>query len=69
MSKLANILFTNELQRRYDEKKIPVTCITIHPGGVLTGTYISFLIPNSLTNHTNKIPLSTNSKPFRYHVL
>ena len=43
MSKLANILFTNELQRRYDEKKIPVTCITIHPGGVLTGKYISFL--------------------------
>lgn len=44
MSKLANILWTNELQRRFDERKVPVSCITIHPGGVLTGKSVTFPI-------------------------
>ncbi|CAL1696221.1 unnamed protein product [Somion occarium] len=49
MSKLANILWTNELQRRYDEKGVPITCITIHPGGVLT---------DSALDQLRKLPLS-----------
>ncbi|KAK7694262.1 hypothetical protein QCA50_001442 [Cerrena zonata] len=43
MSKLANILWTNELQRRYNEKNIPISFITIHPGGVLTETALDQL--------------------------
>ena len=35
-TKLANILFTNELQRRFDEDDIPILAISLHPGVVLT---------------------------------
>jgi NAD(P)-dependent dehydrogenase (short-subunit alcohol dehydrogenase family) len=37
-SKLANILFTNELVRRYPA----ITSVSIHPGGVATGLSTSF---------------------------
>jgi NAD(P)-dependent dehydrogenase (short-subunit alcohol dehydrogenase family) len=37
-SKLANILFTNELARRYPA----ITSVSIHPGGVMTGLATSF---------------------------
>ena len=37
-SKLANILFTNELARRYPA----ITSVSIHPGGVKTGLSASF---------------------------
>jgi len=40
-SKLANILWTKQLQRRYDAKNVPITCIAIHPGGVFTDTAVN----------------------------
>jgi NAD(P)-dependent dehydrogenase (short-subunit alcohol dehydrogenase family) len=36
-SKLANILFTNELQRRSDAAGLGLTCVSVHPGLVDTG--------------------------------
>lgn len=36
-SKQANILFTKELQRRFDEEGIPIICTSLHPGTVNTG--------------------------------
>jgi NAD(P)-dependent dehydrogenase (short-subunit alcohol dehydrogenase family) len=36
-SKLANILFTNELQRRSDAAGLGLTCVSVHPGVVDTG--------------------------------
>lgn len=35
-TKLANLLFTNELQRRLDEKGVPILVISLHPGVVFT---------------------------------
>ncbi|KAG8905492.1 hypothetical protein FRC01_008326, partial [Tulasnella sp. 417] len=35
-TKLANVLFTRELQSRLDSEKVPVTCISVHPGIVST---------------------------------
>jgi len=35
-SKLENILFTKELQRRVDEKNIPLEIVALHPGAVRT---------------------------------
>lgn len=37
-SKLANILWTKSLQQRYDADDIAITCISLHPGGVYSGT-------------------------------
>lgn len=36
VTKLTNILFMNELQRRLDASKTAITCISIHPGEVNT---------------------------------
>ncbi|KAA1470089.1 NAD-P-binding protein [Dentipellis sp. KUC8613] len=35
-SKLMNMLFTTELQRRIDAKNVPITVLAVHPGGVAT---------------------------------
>ncbi|TFK73446.1 NAD(P)-binding protein [Pluteus cervinus] len=35
-TKLANVLFTNELQRRFDEDNTPIIAMSLHPGVVLT---------------------------------
>jgi NAD(P)-dependent dehydrogenase (short-subunit alcohol dehydrogenase family) len=35
-SKLENILFTKELQRRFDEKQLPWEAVALHPGAVRT---------------------------------
>lgn len=35
-SKIANVLFTRELKRRFDEKLIPVMVTAVHPGVVAT---------------------------------
>lgn len=36
VTKLTNLLFTNELQRRLDRSHLPITCISLHPGEVNT---------------------------------
>lgn len=36
-TKLANMLFTNELQRRFDAEGIPIIALSLHPGSVDTG--------------------------------
>ena len=36
-TKLANLLWTNELQRRFDAGKIPITAMAVHPGNVMSG--------------------------------
>lgn len=36
-SKLANILHSKELQRRFKAETIPITCISLHPGIITTG--------------------------------
>ncbi|TDL29008.1 NAD-P-binding protein [Rickenella mellea] len=41
VSKLAVILWTDELQRRIDVDKVPIICLTLHPGGVFTEGNIS----------------------------
>ena len=35
-SKLANILYSSVLQRRFDRDGVPITCISVHPGTVKT---------------------------------
>jgi hypothetical protein len=42
-TKLANVLWTNELQRRFDAEKIPITAMSVHPGNVMSGR-LSFRI-------------------------
>lgn len=37
LSKLANHLFSAELQRRLDAEKVPIITVGLHPGYVLTG--------------------------------
>ncbi|KAI0052751.1 NAD(P)-binding protein [Auriscalpium vulgare] len=42
-TKLANILWTKELQRRFDRESIPITAISLHPGSITTeGTMNQF---------------------------
>jgi hypothetical protein len=36
-TKLANVLWTKELQRQFDAKKIPITAMSVHPGNVMSG--------------------------------
>ncbi|KAF4965721.1 hypothetical protein FSARC_6504 [Fusarium sarcochroum] len=36
VSKAAVVLFTQELQRRLDARNLPIACIAVHPGEVLT---------------------------------
>ncbi|KAF8500193.1 NAD-P-binding protein [Russula emetica] len=35
-TKLANVLWTTELQRRFDAENIPITAMSIHPGNVMS---------------------------------
>ncbi|KAI0052750.1 NAD-P-binding protein [Auriscalpium vulgare] len=35
-TKLANVLWTNELQRRFDDAGIPITAMAVHPGNVMS---------------------------------
>uniref|UniRef100_A0A0D2XTY6 Oxidoreductase n=1 Tax=Fusarium oxysporum (strain Fo5176) TaxID=660025 RepID=A0A0D2XTY6_FUSOF len=43
VSKAAVVLFTQELQGRLEGQKLPITCIAVHPGEVLTEARASFL--------------------------
>ncbi|KAI0074940.1 NAD-P-binding protein [Panus rudis PR-1116 ss-1] len=43
LSKLANLAWMKELQQRYKQRGVPITCIAIHPGGVLTDTALEGL--------------------------
>jgi hypothetical protein len=38
-TKLANILFTTELQRRFNAEKFPIIAIAVQPGYVLSGMF------------------------------
>jgi len=38
-SKLANILFAKELQRHFDEQKVPILSLSLHPGNINTEGY------------------------------
>jgi hypothetical protein len=42
-TKLANVLWTNELQRRFDAGKIPITAMSVHPGNVMSGGLSPFV--------------------------
>ncbi|KDQ62504.1 hypothetical protein JAAARDRAFT_30409 [Jaapia argillacea MUCL 33604] len=42
MSKLANILWSKELQKRYDVEGLPIIVVAIHPGDVNTDTATGF---------------------------
>lgn len=42
-SKLANILHIKALQKRLDAEGIPITCLAVHPGPVLTDGSKGFL--------------------------
>ena len=42
-SKLANVLFAKELQRRLDAQGIPILSLSLHPGGVATNGAAGFL--------------------------
>jgi NAD(P)-dependent dehydrogenase (short-subunit alcohol dehydrogenase family) len=43
-SKLANILFTQELQRRIDQAGLKWTTVAVHPGAVFTGIIRHFYL-------------------------
>ncbi|KDR82201.1 hypothetical protein GALMADRAFT_60122, partial [Galerina marginata CBS 339.88] len=43
LSKLVNILFVKELQRRFDEEGVSAVSIAVHPGGVKTTGAINFV--------------------------
>ncbi|EEU43339.1 uncharacterized protein NECHADRAFT_26779, partial [Fusarium vanettenii 77-13-4] len=49
MAKLANVLFAQELQRRFDQANIPITSLSINPGAVKSdnavGIFSFFLQP------------------------
>ncbi|KAF7976740.1 hypothetical protein HWV62_5714 [Athelia sp. TMB] len=57
LSKLANLLFTRELQKRFDSAGTAAVAVAIHPGGVRTAGSINFatqlgnigILDNSLT--------------------
>ncbi len=51
MSKLANLLFTYELQRRLDAAGIPILSVACHPG--IASTELSRYMPGLLTAATN----------------
>ncbi|KFA71106.1 hypothetical protein S40288_04501 [Stachybotrys chartarum IBT 40288] len=45
MAKLANQLFTKELQKRCDDHSIPILCLSLHPGAVGTSGAEEILKP------------------------
>lgn len=60
-SKLANILFTKELQRRLDEENVPIIVMAVHPGDIATGTQTHHHIttprpPTRLNSYTPALP-------------
>lgn len=42
LSKLANLLFARQLQKKFDAEGINALAISIHPGEVKTGTLFPF---------------------------
>lgn len=56
-TKLLNILFASELQRRMDKEKIPIISISIHPGVVATETGLN-LFPSWLRPILRRVGLT-----------
>ena len=42
LSKLATVLWTKKLQRKFDAEGVPITAISLHPGEVYTGKPLRF---------------------------
>lgn len=43
LSKLGNVLHTKHLQRRLDSQDVPIICVTLHPGAVMTPNVSKFV--------------------------
>ncbi|KAF8156425.1 NAD(P)-binding protein [Pholiota molesta] len=43
LSKLANILHIKTLQKHLDAENVPITCLAVHPGAVISAGFITFL--------------------------
>ncbi|KAG8740932.1 hypothetical protein FRC10_003547 [Ceratobasidium sp. 414] len=65
-TKLANILFTRELQRRLDDEGSSIITLSVHPGYVATGKFclyfplplvVTFSSPDAAIEATSKMPI------------
>ncbi|KAJ7775739.1 NAD-P-binding protein [Mycena maculata] len=65
-SKLANILYMKELQKRLNTESVPITCIAVHPGRTTTeGSFLQTVTTRELT-----LPQTTGfSAPWRHGAL
>ncbi|KAI7977160.1 hypothetical protein EIK77_005365 [Talaromyces pinophilus] len=65
LSKLANHLFSAELQRRLDADKVPIVTIGLHPGYVLTGMWEDY---SFISNFSCNIYLTTDLDGASRHI-
>lgn len=65
LSKLANHLFSAELQRRLDAEKVPIVTVGLHPGYVLTGMWEDY---SFIANFSCNIYLTTDLDGASRHI-